>query len=263
MQNILIASVSTARLWALWLIGIGVTAAVCFFLFSPSFTIQSISVVRRNTRTDIEEMQQVLRPFFGRHLFFLSPLLVERTIRNTLPEVTEVRITKKYPSEISVSVDLDSIVADVILGAPEDTEAQFMFPEERTEYLYLTQNGVFLEDSYPVTEEDGEERLHIHLVDWAVKPIHRTELLTAEILEAMRTTQNIVEESFSHAVSGITYYVRAREYHIRTEGIVLWFDLSSPSVEQFDRYRQFLRTLSLEEVEEYIDLRLSDRIVYR
>ena len=54
-----------------------------------------------------------------------------------------------------------------------------------------------------------------------------------------------------------------QEFHLKTEGVILWFDLATPVAAHIDRYRQFLRAVSLDKVEEYIDLRPHDRVIYR
>ena len=70
-------------------------------------------------------------------------------------------------------------------------------------------------------------------------------------------------DKFALSVPGRIVFLRAREFHLRTKAFDLWFDLRSPLAEHLARFKIFLASISKEEVEQYIDLRLSDRVVYR
>jgi hypothetical protein len=60
-----------------------------------------------------------------------------------------------------------------------------------------------------------------------------------------------------------TLFLRAQEYHLQTREWTLWFDMRSSIEDHLQRYRIFLREIPHEEVREYIDLRLKDRVVYK
>jgi hypothetical protein len=261
-----------------------VLVLLLFFLLSPTFTIHSIRVSRQDQRVDIEELQQLLRPSFGKHLFFLSSPLVERRILATYPEVSAAAIRKRYPRELSVTLYMDPVVAEVLVGKPGETEEALhgsgAFTGERERWSYLTARGIYLDLPFPlpfsssprghspqddVLEEAarGERALRIHLVDWAVKPTHQQYLLPPEALQDIQTIQQILEESFGHTVAFVTLYLRAREFHVQTEQLALWFDRGLPLVQQFEHYRAFLRALPPGSAQRYVDLRMHDRVVYQ
>lgn len=271
------------RLWSLSLLVILFLVALLLYFLSSSFRVTSMRVSRDDPRLDLEEVQRLLLPFFGKHLSFLSPHLIERALLTAYPEVASVRIVKRFPGELHVTLYTDPIVAEVQLGSPNDTERSFTPLGGSGAYRYLTARGVYLEYPIPVAVREGDgERLLLKVVDWAVKPAHRQKLLEEKLLQDMQHVRRLLMQSFGHTVRAVTVHLRAREFHMEAEhparpdgrpperpsragsdGLTLWFDQASSIVQQLDRYREFLRALSPEKITEYVDLRLHDRVVYR
>lgn len=257
-------TVKRMRLWGIFLL-IGASLVVLLILFlSPLLRVSSMRVSRQDARLDIEEIQKLLLPFFGKHLFSLSPQTVERVILTAYPDVTSVHVAKRMPGALHVTLYTDPIVALVSLGTPEGTERSFTPLSGSGTYHYLTSQGVFLEYDTPLhVQQEGGEYTQLKVVDWAVKPVHRQKLLPSEMVRDMQHVQRLLLQSFGQRVNSITTYIRAREYHVTTERLTLWFDAGNPIVQQLDRYREFLHALPGESAEKYIDLRLHDRVVYR
>jgi len=263
-----------------WIIGF-VFIALCtgflYFLFSPTFKISSMRVSREDRRMDVEEIQTLLAPNFGRHILFVSPLLLANHLESAFPEISSATIRRVFPDELHILLKMDPIVATVFLGAPDDTETNLTAlasPPATTSgslHRYVSGKGVYLEYPFEIPE-GASPRLSLHFVDWAARPTHRQQLLLPILLENMRQTRAILEQSFGHSVPSVTVYLRAREFHVETvhpgrpkdrERIILWFDFSTPPLAQIEKYREFLRTVPAEELTEYVDLRLHDRVVYR
>ena len=68
---------------------------------------------------------------------------------------------------------------------------------------------------------------------------------------------------FALSIGAIIVYVRAQEFHIRTNKVTLWFDLRSSLSVQLQRFREFLKTVPLDQAKEYVDLRIADKIIYK
>lgn len=250
---------------------------ILYFLFSPTFTISSIRVSREDRRMDVEEIQKLLAPNFGRHILFISPLLLSGTLESAFPEIAKATIRRIFPHELHVLLTMDPIVATVFLGEPDDTEASLAALRANASassgslHRYVSSKGAYLE--YPFEIPEGETPcLRLSLVDWAARPTHRQQLLTPAILENMRQTRAILEQSFGHSIPSMTVYLRAREFHVETvhpgqpkdhERIILWFDFTVSPLAQIERYREFLRIIPPSELTEYVDLRLHDRVIYR
>lgn len=265
------------KAWLVLLAICAVLVVTLFFLLSPTFAISSIRVSRQDRRIDVEEIQKQLAPQFGKHIFFVSPMLLAREIRMKYPEVASVDVKRSYPNEIHVLISMDEIVAEIILGEPDETETGISeFDEESVSvdglYRYVTKKGVYLEYPFALESSEDNERLRIHVVDWATKPEHRQPLISIEVLHAMQSAKALMIQSFGSSVPLITLYIRAKEFHVHTfhpgrpegkEKLTLWFDLASTVLTQINRYRTFLRGIPLGSAEDYVDLRLHDRVVYR
>ena len=263
-------SFRSLKLWCASLVVAILLLLLFYFLFSSTFVVSSMRVSRQDHRVDIEEIQELLRPFFGRHILFVSPLLLEHTIQSAYPEVSAVHVRRNFPDELVMTLYMDPISAEILIGEPSDTEAEYVQVAESLEteqrevpYAYVTERGIYLEYPFSFPAKQEEERLTIHLVDWAVKPTHRQKILSEDVIRNMVSAKRILRQSFGHSIPFITFYLRAREFHVQTEERVLWFDFSTPIVQQINRYRTFLRAIPQDRAKDYVDLRLHDRVVYR
>lgn len=268
-------SFSQLKIWCAVSVAILILILILYFLFADAFKVSSMRVARQDRRVDVEEIQKLLKPFFGKHILFVSPLLIEHTIQSEYPEVSRADVGRNFPNELWVKLYMDDISVEVSVGDPDGTENDatenswtpikaIEGEEADSNYKYLTKDGVYLEYPFSLApNEDDEERLKLYMIDWAVKPEHRQKLIDKDVLRDIRNAKRILEETFGHSVSFAAFYLSAQEFHLKTEGVILWFDLATPVAAHIDRYRQFLRAVSLDKVEEYIDLRPHDRVIYR
>jgi len=269
-------------LWVVCVIVALCIGSVLFFLFYPTFKIHSIRVSREDRRIDVEDIQSLLAPTFGRHILFISPLLVARDIQSAFPEISSAEVRRIFPNELYVRIHMDEIAGRILVGEPDDTEQnlsniEHLSPDAASGtgnslYRYVSTQGIYLEYPFFPEQSSVQEPLPLLLVDWAVKPAHRQRVLDPDILKSMQQVRAILEQSFGNSVAAMTVYLRAREFHVITihpgrspgsERLVLWFDQASPVLEQINRYREFLRAVPLDKAVEYVDLRLHDRVVYR
>lgn len=242
-----------------WLIvfAIGVLALVLsLLLFSPLLQVQEIKVQRFNARLDVEKVQQVLSSLFGRHLFFIQENEVELLLRSSIADVQKVDIQKIYPAILSVSLELDPLVATLQIMNPDEDVDQAM---TGAIIDFITDEGVYIQTS---TQRD-EALPAVRIVDWGVRPTPGTQIVQPEMLQRLWDTEVALKQQFGHEVTIRAIYIRGQEYHILADGISLWFDIRSPLEQHLQRYRMFLQHVSREEVSVYIDLRLKDRVVYQ
>jgi hypothetical protein len=58
-------------------------------------------------------------------------------------------------------------------------------------------------------------------------------------------------------------YLRSREFHILLDHFSLLFDMRNPVETHLRRYKVFLNSVPLDQIKEYVDLRLNGKVVYR
>jgi hypothetical protein len=262
------------RQWAL-LLGTGVVALlVGIALFSPLFDVREISVQRGEGRVDVPRIQKALAPFFGRHMLYIGNNEVADAVKAVVPDVDRVSVEKQYPSRLFISIALKPIAARIILeepkkpavtgtgtGAVKAGSGAAAAPAPAVKkFDYVTDNGIYI--STP-SAQLGTALPTIRIVDWAVRPVPDTPLLTQDFLQRVRRAEQILTDQFGQKITDRTVYLRGQEFHLTAGKISLWFDMESSLDEQLSRFRIFLQTIGLSKATQYVDLRLEGRIVYR
>lgn len=254
----------TLRQWAmLFMIG-AVLLAVGLVLFSPIIEVREIRVRRNDLRIDAERVQRALAPIFGRHLLFVSVQGVRDLLQENIPGLTEVALDKQYPSRLVLDLRLESVIARITIAAPDasvtaerESASGAIAPSEVS---VLTAAGRYV--TQPKT--DALAALpEFRIVDWGVRPVPGDLLVAADLLDTLARAEHALREEFGYDVSARTIFVRAREIHLTANGVTYWFDLESPLEQHLARLKTFLATIPRGETKEYVDLRLSDRVVYR
>ena len=247
------------------LLGIGLA------MFSPILNVREIRVSRSDPRIDVEQIQFALSDLFGEHLLFVSTQQIEDLLNKAVPDLKEAAISKQYPSTLQVRLSLDPIIArlqiadpdtGVVSGSGAVTGSGAVGGQVVEGSDFLTSEGLYVvyRDSQV---QAGSGTLELDIVDWAVKPTPWKQLVSPQLLQAMGKAEDELRKEFGHTIRSRAVYVRAREFHLRTETYTLWFDLRSPLDEQILRYRFFLQFAGKEAAKEYIDLRLTDKVVYK
>ncbi len=249
----------------LWFIIAGSALVVAVVLFSPIFQVREIGVSRKDARIDIEHVQRLLASLKKRHMLFLSSQEVLPLLRDGLPatkttpaqpgiaDLESVTVNKRYPSTLLVRLTLDPLIARLKIASSTGGTTMADF---------LTEKGVYVSYS-PDQVGSGASLPLITIVDWKDPPAPFQRLLDPTFLIAMNQAEEAVREQFGQQVRSRTVYLRGQEFHFQTPEYALWFDIRSPLDMQLLRYRMFLQTVGKAAAKEYVDLRLSDRVVYK
>lgn len=238
-----------------------VPIAIGVVLFSPVLRLQKIAVDRSNPRVNVERVVRILSPLFGERLFFVSSSDVVPLLQAEIPDLAGVEVHKSYPDTLSVSLAFDPIVARLQIVEPTAGDA----PAATSGAVlgdYLTEEGVLV--SYAAQQVGtGAQLPLVRLVDWGVRPVQGTFPFDPKMFPMLLDAERALTAQFGHSVVERTVYVRAREFHVRVKEYELWFDLRSPLQTQLQRYRLFLKAIGKQAAKLYVDLRLSDRVVYK
>lgn len=244
---------SAVTLVALVLLAGGIVA------FSPIGQVEEIRVSRTDPRLDIEEVQQVLAPLFGHSLVTVSGREVRSLLEQSIMDIREVTVSKRYPSQLFVRVELAPLVARARVLAPG--EENLPSQGSGATLAFITDRGTFA--IVPPGYAGGASLPLIDLVDWGIRPQPGSPILSQDFLERVDLAVSTLQTQFGQQVKRRVAFIRAQEFHLAVDKVSLWFDVRSPLEEQLLRYRMFLRSVGLSEVKEYVDLRLADRVVYR
>ncbi len=254
---------SEFRVWLLIGTTVVLLTTATILLFAPIFDVREIHVRRQDPRIDIEEIQQILTPLFKQRLLLITKGQVASMLQAEYPDIERVEIGKEYPSSLIVSMYLEPVVAAVTIEEPlvnPSTQSGGTLAASGA-YMYVTKSGIFVASPIKLTSSLPIETLRV--TDWGIRPQNRTRVISPSFLQMIFSARDILRTDFGLVVKDIVVYLRAREFHIRTNRVTLWFDLTSPLSIQFQHFREFLKNLPLNQVKEYIDLRVTDKIVYK
>lgn len=244
---------SAVTLVALVVLAAGIVA------FSPIGQVEEIRVSRVDPRLDIEEVQLLLAPLFGKSLVTVSSRSVRALLEPSIPDIRGVTVNKTYPSQLAVRVELVPLVARSRVLAPG--EEQQPVPGSGAMLTYITDRGTFA--VVPPGFAGGDQLPLIDLVDWGSRPEPGAPILSRDFLTRMEQAVATLQTQFGQPVQRRVAFIRAQEFHLTVGKVSLWFDVRSSLEEQLLRYRMFLRSVGLQEAKEYVDLRLADRVIYR
>lgn len=248
---------ASAFRWTVVSVILGSIGVFCFFLFSPVIQVREIKVERLSPRLDVEEVQNALSSLFGKHLFFLSSFEVTSLLEESIPDIASVTIQKQYVSTLNVRIALDPLTARLRIVDP-DSKPDAVGTGATIDFL--TDEGIYIQTT---AAKDTEILPEIHLVDWGVRPRPGTLLIQPAFIERINAAEIAFLRQFGKEVRRRTVFLRAQEFHLLIDNTELWFDLKSPLTDQIERYRTFLRAVGTEETYKYIDLRISNRIIYQ
>ncbi len=255
--------VSEFRIWLIIGVGIIVIATAGMLLFAPYFDVREMKVRRQDPRIDPEEIQQTLSPLFRQRLVLVTKNQVASLLQEAYPDIERVEISKEYPSTLSISVYIEPVAAEVSIADSTDTSTgsgTVITNSGSRVYTYVTNKGTFVTSPIQLT---GGPYPKLTLTDWGIRPQNRTFLLQPEFLQTIFLARDTLLRDFGLQSNNITVFLRAQEFHIKTNKTTLWLDVRSPLNVQFQRFREFLKTLLLDQAKEYIDLRIADKIIYK
>jgi len=254
---------SEFKVWILIGLSIITVTVISIVLFSPFFDVREMQIRRQDPRIDPEEIQETLAPLFHQRLILVSRHQVMTMLSTAYPDIERVEIEKDYPSKLTITVYLEPVVASVVIdeGESEDTASGSLLSGSGiSTYAYVTKRGFFITSPMKLVSTPLPI---ITVTDWAIRPQNRTLLVPETFLHNAFLARDTLRRDFGLTTVSTLVFLRAQEFHIHTNKVNLWFDLRTPLSVQFQRFRSLLKTVPLEEVKEYIDLRIADKIIYQ
>ncbi len=266
MAKVMAAVVVEFRLWMAIGAGVVIVAVASILLFAPFFDVREMRIKRQDPRIDPEEVQQVLSPLFKQRLVLVTRSQVESMLQAEYPDIERVEIDKQYPSTLSVALYLEPVIAAIKVAENDDKIEQtgsgsaLATDTGASLYSYISRSGYF--ETSPIRLV-SEKLPVLTITDWGIRPQNRTLLLEPETLRTIFQARDTLRRDFGLETTNITVFLRAQEFHIRTNKSTLWFDLRSPLPVQLQRFREFLKAVPLDQAKGYVDLRIADKIIYK
>ncbi len=160
-------------------------------LFSPMLHVQEMRIERTDARIDVEQIQEALAPLFGKHLFFLSQQEVRVLVREAVPDLESLTVTKQYPSSLSLHLTIDPVAARLIIDDPDNSGAA----RSGSGSDFLSEHGMYVVYSDAQVQASKERTSSgvllpvIHIVDWGVRPQPWQALIDRSMLDVMNEAE--------------------------------------------------------------------------
>ena len=238
-----------------------VVLGIGLLLFSSLLDLREVRVLRTDPRIDVEQVQRAMAPVFRRHLFFLSSQEVVPLLKKAIPDLQVVSLQKRYPSGIVLHLTLDPIIARLSIEDPSTSAHSAGSGTQVRTSDYLTAQGLYVR--YLPSQVPGTPPPLIRIVDWGARPDPWTILMSPEFLLQIREAEQALREQFGQEVTERIVFLRAQEFHLKAKGFTIWFDRKNSLEGDLRRYRLFLKAVGPQAAKNYVDLRLTDKVIFR
>jgi len=250
----------SAKIW-IFISTLLVLAIFLGIIFSANFfSIREISILRKDLRVNISEVQKKLKVFFGKNIFITSKEEIIKNLQNYFPEISNIEIEKIFPSKLRISITTFPIVAKwhcskiekKILETGEILENKkeltafvsqagilnFSDPEEIDPFL------IFEKNKCPENFKNGEK------------------IISSEKINNILLIKKNLEEMLGKKIIRAGFFRSAHEIHFFSEDeIEFWFDFSISYESQLQKLQNALKNIPnfLQNVK-YLDLRVKNKI---
>lgn len=196
---------------------IGMTSFLAFAILSPHYDLKKISVATDQSTISSEVIQNISSRFLGKNMFFLRKEDLKSLLRKKFPEIKDINITEKWPSEIKINVEIEPAKYNV-------------FSEESANFSSITNNGIIISNN-------SSEGLPVIKILQYEKPfsLHKN-LISADWLRKIDLAEDLLKHDIKIPVREIKLLMKARELHLITSSeSAIWIDLEQPIESQLKK----------------------------
>ncbi len=233
------------------LLSIGLGTQIIFL--SDYFTIDNIEAnfdQERNIDQDIN-LTPIISKYLNQNLLLAQSSQIEKEIKTKHPQVSEVKINKLFPNQISIKIYTYEIVANVINKM-----------ERREKKFQILSSGYLLKEG----SEDPALPYIVIKSETTFQPL--SQIIPPNRLKYILEAANEFNKNYNMRIIDSEYLPTAREVHLRTEkNFAVWLDMEKPWEAQLNKLKRTLTKLNIYQTQlQYIDLRISsvngDKVYY-
>ncbi len=237
---LLIALVVGPLLWFAWLL-----------LFTTTFRVQTITIVDARPNT-AESIRQSTSNAIGKNILFLDTQVTEQHILSSVPQVRNIRVTRKLPDTIKIIVQ-------------EKTPVLLLLSSQH--YYFVDQQGIAYEEAR-LENLPGVILPVVKNTDSTAKLQLGTTVVDPSFIDFIQQIQQQIPTITDAQVAEIRIpSLSAREVHfLLNNNWLLRFDSTRQTQGQLNILRQVLEqsiTPEQKKTLQYIDLRIPNRVYYR
>ncbi len=227
---------------------------IYFFLFSSFFNFKTIRFEgEAETATSLTpKIEETLKPYLDTHLFKLSTEEIQTLLNKNFPEITNIKVTKKYPKGLEIEFEKHALKANII-NESANTKKNYI----------VNSIGLAVKEDF-----ESPNLPYIHII--TEEPLNpKTSLIKSSELDYIIKSVEDFNTRFGMKILSVRFKPVARELHLFTEKeFYIWLDIQQPYDTQFKKLKKSLPKLDIYNLPlQYIDLRIAgnegDRIIYK
>lgn len=243
---------------------------IFIFFFTSLFVVKNINLERENFRIDSGEVLDFLSEYRYRNILLISTSKIEEDIKKKFPEYKTATVKRILPNSLSVQVKNFEIIAKLkVLIKPEKrlvgtgsslVETLGLQPYEQI----LALNSIGIIEAYNELYQDFPMLEIANIQDFPL--VQGDKLLSLDKLSLILKAKEELFNELKLSVNYMKYFPDARELHLKTNNeYEIWIDFMSPITEQIDKLKKISNDVDWNEnpPNEYIDLRVKNRIIYK
>lgn len=242
--------------------GVSTFFVLIILLASPIFRVHHIDVERKNLNTDITSIESfIAEKTLSQSLFFLSRRDLEKEIVQEFPQWKSIHIQKKFPNTLVASVETFSPFATVKVHQ----EILQTIKGQKTPKKTIVEEAYVINERGDVSYADIGETPSFTIIYKDIPPQNialGTHLVPFAVIQKIQFITESLLSSFDLVTKEIWYYNTAKEAHINVFQFSIWVDLQQDISMQLKKFSQALGFLNKNKLE-YIDLRISNRVIYK
>lgn len=217
-------------------------------LFSDYLIINNIKFILDDSDLEEAELNPYVTDMLGQSIISINPNKYKNEILQSFPQIEKVYLQKIFPKTIEILVKTYPIKANII----------HKFGSLEKKYL-INQGGWLVSQDienpnlpYIIIHSDNEFKLKQKLIP------------DDKLNKILNSFQNF-QDFFNIRIFDITYLMKEREIHLRTEkGFDIWLDIQQDITQQIKKLKKAIPNLNIaNENLEYIDLRIPSKIFYK
>lgn len=243
-----------------------------FIFFSNYFSVAKIDFARKNFSFNPENISKDLEKNFWKNIFFINTFSLENALEKKYPQFKEISVKKIFPETLYFEVSSYQDVFKIHTFFTKKNENTWVKEKFLQEFLISQswQLKILPEKFWSATwtwsvktqfqiifiKEDLWKKMEIweNFIKW-------------EILAKIQKINSFLEKNEKLKVENIFYWPNWKELHFNTDKWSFWFTLSKDIDIQLQKIADFKEFKNLQNFEkkefEYLDLRITDKIIYK
>jgi hypothetical protein len=225
-----------------------------FLFFSSYFKIQNLSIKRDLLSNNLDLVQtEVSQEYFGKNIFFVKKAEIKDYVLKKFNYYQDIEVLKEYPNSLKLKLK----------SYPPFLKVNYNFKKAEDEIIkkqvIINEKGRLVSNLL----EDTSNLLELNYQKEVEKDFLNGEtLIILEDIEFLKSAKLVLEEDFEYLIKEIKYFPDGRELRFDVILYDLWLDLEGDLENQFNKLRLARQKLKGTPLN-YIDLRISNRIIYQ